>query len=128
VGLLLSLSNILIFQKSINHYAICIIWFLVPLSTQFIIKFPMWLAHTNLKSIDQGWIELPQLIHSSVTINNSLITIYHPQQASQIVIISSICVVIFISSTYSSNLILKYFTEDEKTDYPWIIVCSIPNT
>jgi len=99
VGLLLSLSNILIFQKSINHYALCIIWFLIPLSTQFIIKFPMWLAHTNLKSIDQGWIELPQLIHSSVTINNSLITIYHPQQASQIVIISSICVVIFISST-----------------------------
>lgn len=44
-------------KYTIIHYASTIIWFLVPLSTQIILKTPMWLAHHNLKSIDQGWTE-----------------------------------------------------------------------
>lgn len=34
------------------------IWFLVPLSTQIILKLPMKLGNYNLKIIDQGWVEV----------------------------------------------------------------------
>jgi len=98
VGYTIASSNKNLFYeyKNLNHYALCTIWFLVPLSTQFIIKFPLWLAHINLKSIDQGWTELPQLIHSSITINNSIIVLFHPQQAAQLILITSTRVLIFI--------------------------------
>lgn len=51
-------SKSLIISIRITHFARCIIWFLVPLSSQFIIKIPLQTAHTYLKSIDQGWLEL----------------------------------------------------------------------
>lgn len=41
----------------ITHYASCIMWNLVPLSTQFIIKAPIITAHQYMKNIDQGWFE-----------------------------------------------------------------------
>jgi len=47
------LSNI-----TIINYASCIIWFLVPLSTQFIIKLPIYSSHIILKSVDQSWLEI----------------------------------------------------------------------
>ncbi len=34
------------------------IWFLAPLSTQFILKPSIWVSHTLLKSGDHGWLEL----------------------------------------------------------------------
>lgn len=39
------------------HYASCMMWNLVPLSTQFIIKAPLMTAHQYIKNIDQGWFE-----------------------------------------------------------------------
>jgi len=110
IGYYISTSNSLIFSQTnnISHYALCIIWFLVPLSTQFIIKFPFWIAHLNLKSIDQGWIEFPQFLHYSLNINNSAIISFHPQQAAQLIIISSLSILLFATSIYSSNL-LKIF-------------------
>jgi len=91
--------------NNINHFALCIIWFLVPLSTQFFIKFPIYLSHSNLKSIDQGWIEIPQLIFSSTTISNSLITLYYPKQAAHLILSSRITILIsIIIFNYSSNL------------------------
>lgn len=44
-------------KSIIVHYASCIIWNLVPLSTQFIIKLPLISAHQYIKNIDQGWFE-----------------------------------------------------------------------
>jgi uncharacterized membrane protein len=52
----------------INHFASCIIWFLVPLSSQFILKLPLISAHIILKNIDHGWLE--QI--SGLNINKSL--------------------------------------------------------
>lgn len=43
---------------NIIHGASCTIWFLTPLSTQFMLKTPLKIAHSSLKSIDQGWTEL----------------------------------------------------------------------
>jgi hypothetical protein len=33
------------------------IWYLTPLSTQFILKAPLLTAHQYIKTIDQGWFE-----------------------------------------------------------------------
>jgi len=98
LGYFISASNSTPFSKykNINHYALCTIWFLVPLSTQFIIKYPILVAHENLKSIDQGWLEVPQLIHISITINNKIIILFYPKQANELIISTSICIIIII--------------------------------
>jgi len=51
-------SNSATINFVLSHYARCLIWFLVPLSTQFIIKLPLVSAHHYLKTIDQGWFEI----------------------------------------------------------------------
>lgn len=53
-----SLNNSKLIIIPITHYASCIIWYLVPISSQFTIKWPMWVAHQYLKSMDQGWLEM----------------------------------------------------------------------
>jgi NADH-ubiquinone oxidoreductase chain 5 len=40
-----------------SHYASCSIWFLVPLSTQFVIEQPIKIGHRYLKLVDQAWFE-----------------------------------------------------------------------
>lgn len=47
----------ILIQNKLNHYASCIMWFLVPLSTQFTIKLPIYLSHNYLKLTDQSWLE-----------------------------------------------------------------------
>lgn len=42
----------------VRYYASCNIWFLVPLSSQFILKSPLQIALFINKYIDQGWLEL----------------------------------------------------------------------
>lgn len=42
---------------NISHYASCIIWFLVPLSSQFVLSKPIILGHYYLKIVDQAWLE-----------------------------------------------------------------------
>lgn len=44
--------------NQLNHYASCSIWFIVPLSSQFIIKFPIYISHNYLKLTDQSWLEV----------------------------------------------------------------------
>nr|QGZ09966.1 NADH dehydrogenase subunit 5 [Eisenia nana] len=44
-------------HSSVNHYASCMMWFLVPLSSQFMLKIPMCLSHNYLKLLDQAWLE-----------------------------------------------------------------------
>lgn len=53
-----SINNSHMSEISILHAASCIIWYLVPISSQFIIKYPLISAHHFIKSIDQGWFEL----------------------------------------------------------------------
>nr|QGZ09979.1 NADH dehydrogenase subunit 5 [Eisenia nordenskioldi pallida] len=40
------------------HYASCMMWFMVPLSSQFMLKFPMYMSHNYLKLLDQAWLEI----------------------------------------------------------------------
>ena len=42
---------------NISHYASCIMWFLVPLSSQFILSKPLSIGHVYLKRVDQAWLE-----------------------------------------------------------------------
>jgi len=99
-----STNNIFTFNN-INHYALCSIWFLVPLSTQFIIKYPIYLSHINLKFLDQGWIELPQYLHFKLSSHSNPIILFYPQQATHLIISSFVIITIsLIIITYSSNL------------------------
>nr|YP_009171125.1 NADH dehydrogenase subunit 5 [Drawida japonica]AIR76350.1 NADH dehydrogenase subunit 5 [Drawida japonica] len=42
---------------SLFHYASCLMWFLVPLSSQFIMKWPFYISVMFLKLVDQSWLE-----------------------------------------------------------------------
>lgn len=53
----LSTNERKIIHAHISHYASCIIWFLVPLSSQFILSAPINIGHQYLKSVDQAWLE-----------------------------------------------------------------------
>ena len=46
------------FKIIINHEASSTMWFLTPISTQFIIKPFLYIRHLLLKTTDQGWLEL----------------------------------------------------------------------
>jgi hypothetical protein len=43
--------------NQLNHGASCSMWFLTPLSSQFILKLPIFLSHNYLKLTDQSWLE-----------------------------------------------------------------------
>nr|QGZ09953.1 NADH dehydrogenase subunit 5 [Eisenia nordenskioldi nordenskioldi] len=45
-------------NNPMNHYASCMMWFLVPLSSQFMMKLPMYMSHSYLKLLDQAWMEV----------------------------------------------------------------------
>lgn len=66
-----SLKSTNLFMPSfltITYYASCNIWFLVPLSSQFILKTPLILRTMIYKHLDQGWLE----ISSGQNINKKL--------------------------------------------------------
>nr|YP_010437803.1 NADH dehydrogenase subunit 5 [Eisenia fetida]UTB53935.1 NADH dehydrogenase subunit 5 [Eisenia fetida] len=42
----------------LSHYASCMMWFLVPVSSQFMLKLPMYMSHNYLKLTDQSWLEM----------------------------------------------------------------------
>jgi NADH-ubiquinone oxidoreductase chain 5 len=54
---LLSTNKRKLINFNISHYASCIIWFLVPLSSQFMLSKPIIIGHYYLKIVDQAWIE-----------------------------------------------------------------------
>lgn len=61
--------------NNIWHYASYIIWFLVPIASQIILKFPIWSRHLILKLVDQSWLELlgAQGVNLLIINNTSLI-------------------------------------------------------
>lgn len=64
-------ANCILLANDLHHYATTSIWFLVPISTQFLLKWPTNIAHNYLKSLDHGWTESG----SGIKINETLITI-----------------------------------------------------
>ena len=53
-----SIKSCSLFTHPLTNSASCSIWFLVPLSTQFIIKIPFSSTHQILKTVDHGWKDL----------------------------------------------------------------------
>jgi len=89
----------ILIQTQINHYASCIIWFLIPLSSQFPIKLPIYLSHNYLKLIDQSWLEAlrGQGINSlSVKSSNILISASKPIPVNYLIISSILGLIIII--------------------------------
>jgi len=87
-----------------SHYASSIIWFLVPLSTQFIFKHPINIAHNILKSNDQGWIEIlrgPGIIKQVLYLDYKLIT--NTPNIPNSYIISAIVAIVIIIYIYCFN-------------------------
>lgn len=58
-------------QTPIIHHASCTIWFLVPLSSQFIIKLPISIGHNYLKLVDQSWLEITGGQGITILVNKS---------------------------------------------------------
>lgn len=93
-----------IVNKNINiiHYSSCIIWNLVPLSTQFIIKLPLWTSHQYIKIIDNGWFEIwsgQGFFNISISTSNSSLTLNPIQPSSYLFISLTLLVSILISIT-----------------------------
>lgn len=87
-------------KAAITHYASCIMWFLVPISSQFIIKAPLFTAHQYIKTIDQGWLELlagQGSFSTSSNISNTVISII-PKQPTTYLTISSLLLITIIST------------------------------
>lgn len=85
-----SSSKSMLIKSPFNHYASCLIWFLVPLSSQFTIKLPFKAAHYSLKHIDQGWLEVISGINLNkiiIKINNNLSSISPKSPISYLVVI-----------------------------------------
>lgn len=90
------------------HYSSCIIWNLVPLSTQFIIKLPLLTSHQYIKIIDNGWLEISSgqgLFNSSISSSNIIID-NSPTQPTTYLTISSI---ILLSSLVSIIIFISYY-------------------
>lgn len=82
----------------LNHYASCLIWFLVPLSSQFILKAPLQIAHNYIKLVDQGWLEIYSGQGSNkwlIIINNTII-INAPKTANSYLVSASTITIVFI--------------------------------
>ena len=64
----------------IHLFGSCIIWFLIPLSSQLILPIPLAAGHYYLKSMDQGWLELSrgQGVNKLATKANRLIISINP--------------------------------------------------
>lgn len=100
-------SQTTIILAPITHYASCLIWFLVPLSSQFTIKTPIYISHNYLKSLDQSWLELlggQGIAKSRFMISNSIISIFNTKPVNYLVI-SSILVLLTITLLYLGSLI-----------------------
>ena len=90
-------------KNGITFTGSCAIWFLVPLSTQFIIAYPYFIAHNYLKSIDQGWLEIysGNGFHSMLTKYNNAVLQKSPKSpisflASSLVVVWLVLIIIYL--------------------------------
>jgi hypothetical protein len=87
-------------ENPINHYASCTIWFLVPLSSQFIMKLPIYMSHNYLKLTDQSWLEAlgGQGIRTlSNKASNTLISSSKPMPVNYLIISSVLGLIILLA-------------------------------
>lgn len=100
----------------ITHYASCLIWFLVPLSSQFTIKGPIYISHNYLKSLDQSWLEIlggQGIVRTRFLASNSIIKIFNTKPVNYL-IISSILIIVALAILYLGSLTIKHISEEDK--------------
>jgi len=85
-------------NSAIANYASCIIWFLVPLSTQFTINSPFFITHNLIKTVDQGWFEQSsgQGINNLIISNSNSIIKYIPISTNSYLLTSIILTIVII--------------------------------
>jgi len=91
-------ENSMLINVEFRHYARCIMWYLVPLSRQFMINYPFVVAHKYLKDMDQGWLEISsgQGFAKFIFKTRNLIMIDSPILVSSYLIVSRTFIIIFI--------------------------------
>nr|BDQ44468.1 NADH dehydrogenase subunit 5 [Amynthas phaselus] len=73
------------------HHASCLMWFLVPLSSQFTMKMPMFISHNYLKSLDQSWLESlggQGMASSSFLASNSMMKMFNTKPVNYLMMSS----------------------------------------
>nr|UAJ48151.1 NADH dehydrogenase subunit 5 [Metaphire posthuma] len=79
-----------------THYASCLMWFLVPLSSQFTMKMPMYISHNYLKSLDQSWLEVlggQGVMSSSFTASNTMMKMFNTKPVNYLMMSSILMLV-----------------------------------
>nr|BDQ43844.1 NADH dehydrogenase subunit 5 [Duplodicodrilus schmardae] len=92
-------NSSLMMAVPMTHYASCLMWFLVPLSSQFTMKEPMSISHNYLKSLDQSWLELlggQGLSSSSFSASNSMMNMFNTKPVNYLMM-SSILVLLTLT-------------------------------
>lgn len=96
-----SINTRILIKPNISHYASCIMWFLVPLSSQFILSKPLISGHHLLKSVDQAWLEVRgrQGAYNSIIKSSSNIIKNRPITPNSYLLISVLAATITVSFT-----------------------------
>jgi hypothetical protein len=81
----------------LSHYSLCTIWFLVPLSSQFILKWPMVAAHWNIKYVDQGWLESMSGIRVVNKLSRIRNTVYTYRPKNPIIYLSTFIIIVVLT-------------------------------
>lgn len=118
-----------IIDLNITHFASCIIWFLVPLSTQYILSLTIKSGHQLLKFVDQTWLETigGQGMYNTIISSSSNIIKNRPTIPNSYLMISvlsasvliSLCLLIFICSIVNT---LVFHTKNTLGSYKQIVV------
>nr|YP_010481494.1 NADH dehydrogenase subunit 5 [Eisenia nordenskioldi]UIX22959.1 NADH dehydrogenase subunit 5 [Eisenia nordenskioldi]UIX22972.1 NADH dehydrogenase subunit 5 [Eisenia nordenskioldi] len=85
-------------NNPINHYASCTMWFLTPLSSQFMMKLPMLVSHNYLKLLDQAWLEMlggPGMFNLSSQTSNIVMSSSKPLPINYLFMSSILMLLIF---------------------------------
>uniref|UniRef100_A0AAU7YPV8 NADH-ubiquinone oxidoreductase chain 5 n=1 Tax=Amynthas bubonis TaxID=3229772 RepID=A0AAU7YPV8_9ANNE len=80
----------------LSHHASCLMWFLVPLSSQFTMKLPVYISHNYLKSLDQSWLEIlggQGLASSSFSASNLMMKTFNTKPVNYLMMSSILMVV-----------------------------------
>nr|BDQ44039.1 NADH dehydrogenase subunit 5 [Amynthas bimaculatus] len=84
-------QNAAMMLMPLAHYASCLMWFLVPLSSQFTMKTPMYISHNYLKSLDQSWLEIlggQGMSKSSFLMSNSMMGMFNTKPVNYLMMSS----------------------------------------
>nr|BDQ43909.1 NADH dehydrogenase subunit 5 [Metaphire sieboldi] len=82
-----------------THHASCLMWFLVPLSSQYTLKLPMFTSHNYLKSLDQSWLEIlggQGVSSTSFVASNSMMKMFNTKPVNYLMM-SSILMLLMLA-------------------------------